>query len=869
MSTLHEKTSPMMAQWHACKRQAQDALLLFRLGDFYEAFYEDAVLMSRELDLTLTKRQEIPMSGIPFHASEGYLDRLVAKGFKVAIAEQMEDPKTTKGLVHREIVRIVTPGTLVNSSLLHDKTHNFLASLTQLNALFGLSLLDLSTGELCVLELENIQSVLDELFRSKPKELLISEKCHQRHANVLKEFIETTRCLCSVKEEWHYEHQTAYATLTKHFRVHSLDGFGLKGMTAAVNAAAVLLHYVRDELGLPTEHIEHVRPEILTSYMAIDRTTQRHLELTESLHHSNETHTLLDILDETYTPMGARLLQHWLLHPLLSDVEIHERQEAIAAFTRTSQDLGAALKEIRDLERLVMRISTGYAIPRDLVALRLSLENVPVVVQTLESFQEKLIAEDRLACKDVSGLVQKIASTLTDAPPFRLTEGGVIRSGVDPLLDELRMLKTSSHDWIAHYQTSLRESTGIKTLKVCYTKAFGFSIEVSRGQAGKMPENFERRQTLVNAERFISPELKDYEHKILTAEEKITSLESTLFDALRQQIAERASDIRCIARAIARIDCLWGLARVAQKRQYSRPKIDHSSVLQIEGGRHPVLETCLPKGDFVPNDTCMSDQQRLLLITGPNMAGKSTYIRQTALIVILAQIGSFVPAKSAHIGIVDKVFSRIGASDDLSRGQSTFMVEMSETANILHNATSRSLVVLDEIGRGTSTYDGIAIAWSVAEYLLTTIGKQAKTLFATHYSELNQLEGQIPGAMNYNVAVHESSDGISFLRKIVPGGTDKSYGIHVAKLAGLPFAAVRKAQEMLAKMEKASPLTMTPVLGRPHTPRQRQLDLFSPPRPEEAIAEAILSDIRRSDIDQLTPLEALKKLAAWKKQLLT
>lgn len=804
----------MMLQWDACKKSAPDAILLFRLGDFYEAFYEDAVLLSKELDLTLTKRQEVPMSGVPHHTAEAYIDKLVGKGYRVAIAEQMEDPREVKGIVKREVVRIVTPGTVINSSLLSDKSNNFLVSLTQLNSVFGLAVLDLTTAEFRAMELEDAREVLDELSRLRPAEVLVSEKCSKHFA----ELQELISCSVKVKEEWQFDHRVSFERLIKHFQVLTLDGFGLKGMVAAINAAGALIGYVQEDLNLSIGHIKSIQTERLSAYMALSNTAQRHLELTESLQEGKRTHTLLYLLDHTSTPMGGRLLKQWLNHPLLSVEKICQRQAAIGEFLSQpefSRQLALYLGHIRDLERLIMRIESGYATPRDLVALRFSLEYIPAISTLLQYFSAELISE---TLPDMSEIVHLIKSALVEAPPLRLSEGGIFKEGYHAELDELRTLKSNSHAWIANYQTELRESSGIKTLKVGYTKAFGYYIEVSRGQSGNVPDYFQRRQTLVNGERFITPELKEYEHKVLFAEEKMGILENELFKQLREKISAEAQAIRHIAQSIARIDCLLSLATVAALYRYVRPTVDESDRIVIDGGRHPVIEALLVGESFIPNDVLLDNKEnRLLLITGPNMAGKSTYIRQTALLVILAQIGSFIPAKSAHIGIVDKVFTRIGASDDLSRGQSTFMVEMAETANILHNATSRSLVILDEIGRGTSTYDGISIAWAVAEYLLSS--KSAKTLFATHYWELTQMEGQIPGALNYTVAVHESERGIVFLRKIIRGGTDKSYGIHVAKLAGLPAPVIKRAQEMLTKLEKNAPRS-------PSSPKQKQLDLW-------------------------------------------
>jgi DNA mismatch repair protein MutS len=799
--------TPMMSQWYECKKQSQGAVLLFRLGDFYEAFEDDALLLSKELELTLTKRQETPMAGIPAHTCETYIDRLVSKGYRVAVAEQMEDPKAVKGIVKREIVRMVTPGSVINSSLLSDKSNNFIGCLSQVNSIYGLAILDLTTADFRVMEFQESQELINELSRFSPKEIIVSEKCWKHLSSTLEELgISSTL----VREEYHFDHRFACDSLSKHFHVHTLDGFGLKGMTAAINAAGALMTYVKDDLNLNFSHIKSIHPHHLSKYMTLDRITQRHLELVEPLHDKGKT--LLKILDETATPMGGRLLREWLLHPLLSIDEIKLRQDHIEKFLKAqTADLKKYLKEVRDLQRLIMRIETGYATPRDLAGLRFSLEPLPAI--------SKLLQELGMATlPDLSELTKKIAHAIVDAPPLRLSDGGIFKSGYHFELDELKVLKSDSQVWLASYQTKLREDVKIKTLKVGYTQAFGYYIEVSRGQSEKMPLTFQRRQTLINTERYISPELKEFEHKILTAEDKIAFLENKLFQELRQEIALFSESIRQAAQWIAEVDVFLALAQVAREHRYTRPLVDNSDLLKIEDGRHSVIEVSLERETFIPNDVSFDEIERLLVITGPNMAGKSTYIRQVALIVLLAQIGSFVPAKQAHIGIVDKLFTRIGASDDLSRGQSTFMVEMSETANILNNATSKSLVILDEIGRGTSTYDGIAIAWSVAEYLLNTKNKRAKTLFATHYFELTRLEEEIPGAVNYNVAVHESDKGIVFLRKIVKGGTDKSYGIHVAKLAGLPPSVIKKAQEMLEKLHTAA--------ADPIQPKDKQLALF-------------------------------------------
>lgn len=816
--------TPMMSQWKMCKEQAKDALLFFRLGDFYEAFYEDAQTISKEIGLTLTSRQGTPMCGVPFHTAEGYIDKLIGKGYKIAVAEQTEDPKEAKGLVKREIVRIVTPGTVINSQLLNDKKNNFFVSIVQLGSIFGLSALDLTTTEFRVSEHEKEQGLIDELCRLKPAEILVDHSF-----DFLKELSFHFGFIANEKKA--LDPRLSFDVLTAHFDVQNLDGFGLRNKQAAVNAAGSLLLYLKEELNLNLEHIHSIQLDALET-MAIDRSTMRNLDVDTML---------VDLLDETCTPMGGRLLRQWVHHPLLSNLEILQRQESIQTHIQQSEASKKArerLSQIRDIERLMMKISAHYATPRDLFALGVSLSFIP-------SIKEILSLENLF---DAAPLANRILNAMHESPPLRMGEGDIFKDGYNEQLDQLRVLCKDSMTWMANYQLSLREETGIKTLKVGYTKAFGYYIEVSRAQSDKIPASFQRRQTLVNAERFITQELKEFEHQVLTAEERSKAIETELFEALRAEIASQAPAVHAAAKIIAKSDVLLSLAKVAAMYQWVRPIVDESDVLEIIDGRHPVIEAAIGKSSFIPNDTILNSEQQLMLITGPNMAGKSTYIRQVALIVILAQIGSFIPAKAGRIGLIDKVFSRIGASDDLARGQSTFMVEMSETANILNNATSRSLVLLDEIGRGTSTYDGISIAWAVAEFLLTSNRKQAKTLFATHYWELTKLENEFSHAANFQTAVEETSSGIVFLRKIVRGGTDKSYGIHVAKLAGLPQKAIKRAESMLKELEK-----------KPDS----QLSLFIS-TPQE---HPILTELGKLDLLSLTPLQAHHKLCELKDAL--
>lgn len=770
--------TPMMSQWQTCKAQAKEALLLFRLGDFYEAFYDDAGIISKEIGLTLTARQGIPMCGVPFHTADSYIDKLIAKGYKIAIAEQTEDPKAAKGLVKREIVRIVTPGTVIQSQLLNDKKNNFFVAIVQTNQIFGLAALDLTTTEFRVSEHEKEHALIDELCRLRPAEMLVSRKFE-----FLKDLSFQFGFLANERKA--LDPKLSSDVLTAHFDVHNLDGFGLRNKTAAITAAGSLLLYLKEELNLNLDHIQQIQLDSLQT-MAIDRSTMSNLGIDTSL---------IDLIDETCTPMGGRLIRQWIQYPLLSCQQIVERQEEIDHYIRHPEIAKKGreiLSQIRDLERLMMKISARYATPRDVYALGSSLSHLPAL--------KKLLQVDALF--DADELSRKILQSLNDSPPLRLGEGDIFKDNVHKELDALRLLCKDSMTWMANYQVHLREETGIKTLKVGYTKAFGYYIEISRAQSDKAPVAFIRRQTLVNAERFITQELKDFEHQVLTAEERSKAIEVELFEQMRAEIASFAPAVHAAAKLIARHDAVLSLAKAASAYEWTRPTIDESDSIEIIEGRHPVIERAIGRSSFIPNDTILNPDQQLMLITGPNMAGKSTYIRQVALIIILAQIGSFVPAKSARIGLIDKVFSRIGASDDLARGQSTFMVEMTETANILNNATSRSLVLLDEIGRGTSTYDGISIAWAVAEYLLTTYRKTAKTLFATHYWELTKLEDEFSHAANFQTAVEETDSGIVFLRKIVRGGTDKSYGIHVAKLAGLPPKVIKRAEEMLKELEK-------------------------------------------------------------------
>ncbi|SCA64015.1 DNA mismatch repair protein MutS [Chlamydiales bacterium SCGC AG-110-P3] len=821
MSTT-PKLTPMMQQWHECKQAAGDAVLLFRMGDFYEAFHDDAPIFSRELELTLTQRQGIPMAGIPVSTCAAYVDRMVAKGYRVAIAEQLEDPKQTKGIVKRGVTRVVTPGTVIDSSLLSDKSNNYIASIAQVGKTYGLAFLDLTTGEFDTIELTSLHELQNELHRVHPSEIVTSETFYNKQDAMFRDLLASYQFLTSTIESWRYDHASACGILNDHFGTHSLDGFGLGGMVAGTNAAGGLLYYLRDRLCQSIDHVRTIGTYNISQYVALDRITMRNLELTRNLHEGSRRNTLLDTLDRTCTSMGGRLLRHWIVQPLLDVDAIVCRQDAIAAFheqrgvTDTFRQL---LDGVRDLERLSMKVSSGLAAPRDLVGLRISLEALPGITQTLAAITSQAVSDQMLRIPDLSSVAALIAQSICDEPPLRVSDGGVIRDGVNSELDDLRTIRRDGKAWITNYQQQLRDQLDIRTLKVGFNRMSGYYIEVSRGQSNRMPDTFQRRQTLANNERFLSPELKEYEQKVLTAEDRITNIEAELYRAVRTEVATFCDKITTTAQALAHLDCLCGLAVVARDHGYIRPTVDNGTEILLEDGRHPVLDANTANEPFIPNSTLLNNSKsRLHIITGPNMAGKSTYIRQVALLVIMAQMGSFIPARNARIGITDKVFTRIGASDDLSRGQSTFMVEMTETANILNNATDRSLVILDEIGRGTSTYDGISIAWAVAEHLLTIPGKQARTLFATHYFELTRIEEAIEGAVNYNVAVQELDDDIRFLRKIVRGSADRSYGIHVGRLAGLPEAVVHRAKSLLSDLENQAKLGHNATVH----PRQRR-----------------------------------------------
>lgn len=838
---MNKRKTPMMEQWSACKKMAKDALLFFRLGDFYEAFYKDAILIAKELDLTLTKRQDIPMCGVPHHTCDNYVDKLVAKGYKIAIAEQVEDPSEKRGLVKRKIVRVLSPGTVVSSSLISEKSNNYFISLSQTGKLFAIAAIDLTTSEFKVMEFESQESLKDELCKLKPAELLASSGFKKRNAKFIEELSYNFKFVINEKEDWYFDYQYSYEALLRHFKVETLDGFGLSGHLPSIGAAGSLLGYLKDELFIDIGHIDSITRDYSSEYMSIDSSCMRNLEITESSHKGGIKNTLLEVIDRTNTSMGGRLLKSWIKHPLTNIKEIERRQESIEELLHLN--LEAPLKNIRDIERITMRIQTNISSPRDLLALKSSLVNIGTLKKSLVNLKRDLINNACSNLEDLKELQDLITVSIDENPPFRASDGGIIKDGFNSDLDKLRKIRKNSKEWIASYQNKLRKELDIKTLRVGYNKIFGCYIEVSKAQAKKIAKNFIRKQTLVNGERFISEELKNFEIEILTAEERIKQLENSLYLEIKREAIKYQKSLLKTAKNVAIIDVLNSLSKIAKINNYKKPKVDTSDIIDIKDGRHPIIEANLPLNSFTPNDAVLNDENRLILITGPNMAGKSTYIRQTALIVVLAQIGSFVPASSAHIGIVDKLFSRIGANDNLTKGQSTFMVEMTESANILNNATSKSLVILDEIGRGTSTYDGISIAWAIAEFLLTEKEKRAKTLFATHFLELTELEKKIKGAKNYNVTIEKSGNEIIFLRKIKRGSSSRSFGIEVAKLAGIPQKTIKRADEILKKLEK---------------PKKEKRDSY--PVFEYLSNHPIIDEIDDIDIDNLTPIDALLKL---------
>jgi DNA mismatch repair protein MutS len=870
---MTETSTPLMRQYAAIKKEHPNALLFFRLGDFYELFFDDAVLAARELQITLTSRNKekgiaVPMCGVPYHAAEGYIAKLIRKGFKVAICEQMEDPRLAKKLVRREVTRVVTPGTAADASLSSEE-NNFLGALARVGDRVGFAALDLSTGEFRATEFQGTDAarrIQEELSQLRPKELLYASAAPLFEGSASGD-VRSAGYAETPLDDWVFAPDHAIPLLENHFGVLSLEGFGLAGKPAAASSAGAILHYVRSTQRGTLEHVDRIGFYERQNCLVLDAVTVRNLELIEPLFTGSDAGiTLFRAVDATVTPMGKRLLRAWMLRPSINRAEIDARLDAVEAQVKDTvarEELRRALEGILDLERLLSRVTLETANPRDVLALAASLGRIPAARGAVARFSSERLQSLHAAMDELSDLRTHIEKTIVAEPPISLSDGGVIATGVDAELDQLRDLSRNSKQYLAQIEQRERQRTGIGSLKVKFNSIFGYYLEVSKPNLHLVPADYERKQTLVNAERFTTPELKEYEAKILDAQEKMIEIERRIFAELRTAIAGEARRIRQTALALAEVDVLAGLAHLAAQRNYCRPKLEESGDLEIVAGRHPVIEEQeLGGGDrFVPNDLYLnSTSHTILVLTGPNMGGKSTYLRQAALIVILAQMGSFVPARSARLGLVDRVFTRIGASDNLARGRSTFMVEMTETAAILHTATPRSLVLLDEVGRGTSTYDGLAIAWAAIEYLHART--RAKTLFATHYFELTELADQLSGVKNYHVSVKETGGGIVFLRKVEPGAADRSYGIEVAKLAGLPNEVIERAREVLNEHENAERQLTGQLANDDSRPAPAaQLTIFTP------ISQPVLEKLREVDLNRLTPLEALNLLSELKKQI--
>ncbi|MGB8985694.1 MAG: DNA mismatch repair protein MutS [Candidatus Sulfotelmatobacter sp.] len=885
---MTEPSTPLMRQYAAVKKEHPTALLFFRLGDFYELFFDDAIVASKELQITLTSRNKekgiaVPMCGVPHHAAEGYIGKLIRKGFKVAICEQMEDAKVARKqigakLVRREVTRVVTPGTAADSSLNSDE-NNFLAALAQVEDRVGFAALDLSTGEFRATEFSGesaLRRVQEELEQLRPKELLYGSAAPlfdsgTRRSQSPQPRASGSTCTETPLDDWIFAPDHAIPLLENHFGVLSLEGFGLAGRPAAAAAAGAILYYVRSTQRGSLDHVDRIGWYERQNCLVLDAVTVRNLELIEPLFAGTDVGiTLLRSIDAAVTPMGKRLLRAWVLRPSLDLAQINARLDAVEAGVKETisrEELRRALDGVLDLERLLSRVTLETANPRDVLALASSLAKIPAIKAAVSRLAAERLRTLHALLDELSNLRERIQKTIVPEPPLSFSDGGVIAPALDHDLDELRELSRNSKQVLAQIEQRERTRTGIGSLKVKFNSIFGYYIEVSKSNLHLVPQDYERKQTLVGAERFTTPELKEYEAKILDAQEKIVEIERRLFTELRTAIAAEAKRIRQTALALAEVDVLSSLAHVAALRNYCRPNFilpaeNAAGDLEIREGRHPVIEQQEMSGGtdrFVPNDLYLnSSTHTILLLTGPNMGGKSTYLRQTALIVILAQMGSFVPARSARLSVVDRVFTRIGASDNLARGRSTFMVEMTETAAILHTATARSLILLDEVGRGTSTYDGLAIAWAAIEYLHARV--RAKTLFATHYFELTELAEQLSGVKNYHVSVKETGGGIAFLRKVEPGAADRSYGIEVAKLAGLPNEVITRAREVLTEHESAE-RELTSHLSPGATPPPTQLTIFTP------ISQPVLEKLREVDLNHLTPLEALNLIAQLKKEI--
>ena len=867
--------SPMMQHYIKTKEEYEDCILFYRLGDFYEMFFEDAETVSKELELTLTGKdcglaERAPMCGVPFHAADNYINRLVEKGYKVAICEQMEDPKKAKGIVKREVIRVVTPGTNLYTQALDETKNNYIMSVAYISNRFGIAFADVTTGAFMVTEVEKLRNLLDEIYKFSPAELICNEAFCMSGVD-LEELRNRLHLSVSALDNWYFDDDLCQRTLKDHFHVGTLEGLGLKDYDCATIAAGALLTYLLETQKNSLDHMRKITPYITDKYMLIDSSTRRNLELTETMREKEKRGSLLWVLDKTKTAMGARMLRSFIEQPLIEEEAINERLDAVEEINRQEMDreeIREYLGPVYDLERLISRVSYQSANPRDLIAFKTSIGMIPHIRRLLGQFQSEELKKVYEDMDELQDLYQVLDKAIVEDPPLAMKEGGIIKDGYDQQIDDYRQAKTKGKTWLAELEAEEKEKTGIKNLKIKYNKVFGYYLEVTNSFKDMVPDYYTRKQTLTNAERYITPRLKELEDMILGAEDKLYALEYDRFAEIRNMIAGEVERIQKTARAIAKLDAYLSMALVASRNQYVRPKINTRGIIDIKDGRHPVVEKMITNDMFIPNDTYLDNgKNRISVITGPNMAGKSTYMRQTALIVLMAQIGSFVPASKANIGIVDRIFTRVGASDDLASGQSTFMVEMTEVANILRNATAKSLLILDEIGRGTSTFDGLAIAWAVIEHISNPKLLGAKTLFATHYHELTELEGKLPGVNNYCIAVKERGDDIVFLRKIVKGGADKSYGIQVAKLAGVPDSVINRAKELVEELVSADITSTVKDIaseGKKSKTKQpvhydevdmEQISLFDTVKDDD-----VLEELKSIKIDELRPVDALNVL---------
>lgn len=878
MEIQTEKLTPMMQQYMETKNQYKDCILFYRLGDFYEMFFDDALCVTKELELTLTGKscgldERAPMCGVPFHSAESYINRLVERGYKVAICEQVEDPKSAKGLVKREVIRVVTPGTNSFTSSLDETRNNYLMGIVSIEGKFGISVVDVTTGEYLMTEVDSVSKLLDEINKFTPSEIICNDTFYISGVD-MNDLSSRLGIVISPLDPSYFDKDSCQRALCRHFKVSTLEGLGFKEYAIGTIAAGSIMQYLEETQKCSLAHISHLLPYHTGKYMLLDRNTRRNLELVETLREKQKRGSLLWVLDKTKTAMGARKLRSSLEQPLIDKETILQRYDAIDELNQdviTREELREYLNPVYDLERLLSKISYKTVNPRDMIALESSLSMLPHIRLLCSNFKSDLFQDFTQNLDPLEDVYQLIHSAIVEEPPISVREGGIFKNGFNEEIDHLRNAKTEGKNWLADLETTEKEQTGIKNLRIKYNKVFGYYLEVTKSFVNQVPDTWIRKQTLTNAERYTTPELKEMEDTILGAEDRLYNLEYAVFCQLREEIFQQMDRIQQTASVIASIDMIASLAYVAEHNHYVRPKLNNKGILRIKDGRHPVIEQMIAHDMFIPNDTFLDeDSHRLVIITGPNMAGKSTYMRQTALIVLMAQLGSFVPASQADISLVDRIFTRVGASDDLASGQSTFMVEMTEVANILHNATKNSLIILDEIGRGTSTFDGLSIAWSVVEHIVDKKLIGAKTLFATHYHELTELEGKLEGVQNYCIAVKEDGEDIVFLRKIVKGGADKSYGIQVAKLAGVPEQVLIRAQEIADQLENKDALSLDGVVNQmavssPGEKTMNQLSIFDTMGNDQT--DDILFELRDIDLSRVTPMDAMNLVYKWQKSL--